>query len=111
MRSYMYLSAVLAALLFSACALPPRKPAPLPARTALEEAERKEAVPKLSAEDSNKVESLYYKAVGAYSNNEMGAALEYLGGISALSPSYPPAAELREKIRRVSGGAKPAPQR
>ncbi|HCC46583.1 MAG TPA: hypothetical protein DEQ38_00450 [Elusimicrobia bacterium] len=106
MSSYIYLSAVLAALLLSACTLPVRKPAALPSRTSPEE-----AAPKLSEEDSNKVQSLYYKAVGAYSNNDMGAALEYLKEISALSPYYPPAAELREKIRRVSGGARPATQR
>lgn len=37
----------------------------------------------------------------------MAAALKYLDQISAIAPAYPPAAELREKIRRVSGGQAP----
>ena len=64
---------------------------------------KKAAVVKLSPEEEQKVESLYYKAVGAYSNNDTGAALNYLNEISTMSTSYPPAAELREKIKRVSG--------
>jgi len=91
-----YLSAVFAAALFCACALPVRKipPSAAPAKT--------ETVVKLSLEDAKKVESLYYTAVGAYSNNDMGAALRYLNDISAIHPSYLPAVELREKIRSIS---------
>jgi len=58
---------------------------------------------KLSPEETKKVESLYYKAVGAYSNNDMAAALKSLDEIYSIYPDYPPAAELREKIRKVSG--------
>lgn len=49
------------------------------------------------------MESLYYKAVGSYSGNDMPAALKYLDELSAIHPAYLPAAELREKIRSVSG--------
>ncbi|HAH30689.1 MAG TPA: hypothetical protein DCL44_00055 [Elusimicrobia bacterium] len=57
----------------------------------------------LSPEDVKNVDILYYKAVGAYSNNDMDAALKYLIDLSTIHPSYTPAAELREKIRSVSG--------
>jgi len=50
-----------------------------------------------------KVESLYYMAVGAYSSNDMEATLKYLNEISTLAPSYPPATELRGKVKSVSG--------
>ena len=104
MRPDKYLFLILAATVFCSCALPVRK-APPPAEPVKKEAkekEEKEAVVRLSPEDTNKVEGLYYKAVGAYSNNDMGAALNYLNEISTISPSYQPAAELREKIQSVS---------
>ncbi|MEI7481694.1 MAG: hypothetical protein WCK75_05010 [Elusimicrobiota bacterium] len=63
----------------------------------------KETPVNLSPSDTKKVESLYYKAVGAYSNNDMAAALESLNELSSIYPSYQPAAELRDKIRSVSG--------
>ncbi|MDT8286128.1 MAG: hypothetical protein RQ748_03370 [Elusimicrobiales bacterium] len=59
---------------------------------------------RLSAEDSRKVERLYYRAVRAYTDNDMPASLGYLDQISRIHPSYAPARQLREKIRRVSGG-------
>jgi len=89
----------LAAVLFLACAAPVRKAPAAPAAAPV----KKEAPVKLSDEDAKKVDRLYYKAVGAYSNNDMGLALKFLDEISALSPSYPPALELREKIRRITG--------
>ncbi|HNT98904.1 MAG TPA: hypothetical protein PKK31_11615 [Elusimicrobiales bacterium] len=61
---------------------------------------------RLSAEDSRKVERLYYRAVSAYTDNDMKASLGYLDQISGIHPSYPPARQLREKIRRVSGGGR-----
>lgn len=97
MRPEKYLFTVLIAFLFCACALPFRKTSP-PAPPA-----KKEAAVGLSPEDANKVESLYYKAVGAYSGNDLDAALKYLGEILAIHPSYQPAVELSEKIRSVSG--------
>ena len=97
MRLSKYLFPFFAAAFFCACVLPARK-IPPPAAPA-----KKEAAVKLSPEDAKEAESLYYKAVGAYSNNDMGAALKYLNEISAIYPSYPPAAELRKKIRSVSG--------
>lgn len=104
MRPDKHKFAVLAATLFCACALPARK-APPPAAPAKKEAAAKlsPAAVKLSPEDTRKVESLYYKAVGAYSNNDIGATLKYLDEISAIHPSYTPAAELREKVKSVSG--------
>jgi len=60
----------------------------------------------ISAADTQKVEGLYYKAVGAYSNNEMGTALAYIDEIAAIHPSYRLAAELRGKIVIVSGTGK-----
>ena len=98
MRPDKYLFAVFAAALFCACAALPARKTPPPTAPA-----KKEAAVILSPEDANKVESLYYKAVGSYSNNDMGAALNYLDEISAIYPAYPPAAELRKKIRSVSG--------
>lgn len=98
MRPYKYLLPVSLAVLFCACALPARKSAPPPAAPV-----KREAAVKLSPEDAKKVESLYYKAVGAYSNNDMDGALKYLKDISSIHPSYSPAGELREKIKRASG--------
>ncbi|OGR44502.1 MAG: hypothetical protein A2X35_00095 [Elusimicrobia bacterium GWA2_61_42] len=63
---------------------------------------KKEAPVRLSEENTRKVEQLYYKAVGAYTNNELALSLKNLNEISAIHPSYPPALELREKIRRIS---------
>ena len=112
LRLSKYLFAVFAAALFCACAHTARKPAPPGAPVKKEAAVKKEAVVKLSPEDAKVVESLYYKAVGAYSNNDMDAALGYINEISTLYPSYPPAAELRGKIKSVSGANKlPAPQK
>lgn len=109
MSCHKYILAVLAPLLFSACALPVRK-VPLPAVPAAPV--KRTSVIALSAEDTNKVEGLYYKAVGAYSNNDMAAALKYVDEISTLYPSYPPAAELRDKIKSVSVADKlPPPQK
>ena len=96
-----YLFSIFAAAIFCACALPARKIQPPAAPSSA--SEKKETDVKLSPEDTKEVESLYYKAVGAYSNNDMDAALNYLGKIFAIHPSYPPAAELRGKIRSVSG--------
>jgi len=112
LRLSKYLFAVFAAALFCACAHTARKPAPPGAPVKKEAAVKKEAVVKLSPEDAKVVESLYYKAVGAYSNNDMDAALGYINEISTLYPSYPPAAELRGKIKSVSGANKvPPPQK
>lgn len=94
MKRYVFLSACLLPALLCGCALlPPRAPAA-----------HKKAPAHLTPEARMAAERLYYKAVGAYSNNDMPSALKYLDQISAIAPSYPPAAELREKIRRVSGG-------
>ncbi|HAF94860.1 MAG: hypothetical protein A2X34_07775 [Elusimicrobia bacterium GWC2_51_8] len=97
MRLSKYLFLFFTAAFFCACVLPVRKNPP-PAAP-----EKQETAVKLSPENVKEAESLYYKAVGAYSNNNMSAALKYLNEISAIHPSYPPAAELREKIRSVSG--------
>ncbi|MBU2573059.1 MAG: hypothetical protein KKH28_03160 [Elusimicrobia bacterium] len=97
MRPNKYLFTVIAAFLFCACAQPARKsPPPAPAVI-------KAAAPSISQEDVNKVESLYYKAVGSYSGNDMGAALKFLDEISAIHPSYQPAAALRKKIKSAAG--------
>ncbi len=58
---------------------------------------------RLSAEQTKKIEQLYYKAVGAYSNNEMAASGGYLKEIFAIHPSYPPALELKKKISLAAG--------
>lgn len=94
----------MAASLFCACVLPGRKVQTRPAPAVKEEAAM------LSPADAQKIEGIYYKAVGAYSNNDLSAALEYLNEISAISVFYRPAEELREKIRRVYGDG-PAPGR
>lgn len=57
----------------------------------------------LSGETRNKVERLYYRAVSAYTDNDMRSASGYLDEILRMAPGYPPALELRAKIRRVSG--------
>ncbi len=106
-----YLSAVFAAALFCACAHTGGKPPPPEAPVKKETAVKKEAAVKPSPEAAKEVESLYYKAVGAYSNNDMDAALGYINEISTLYPSYPPAAELRGKIKSVSGANKLPPQK
>lgn len=59
---------------------------------------------RISAEDSRRVERLYYRAVKAYTENDMEAALGYLDRISEIHPSYAPARQLRRKIRLVSDG-------
>lgn len=102
-----YLFAVLAAGLFCACAHTREKLPPPVAPVKKEALVKKEAVLKLSPEDAKEVESLYYKAVGAYGNNDMDTALGYVNEISTLYPSYPPAEELRIKIKRVSAADKP----
>jgi len=112
MLSKKYLFPVFAAAFFCACAMPARKGHP-PAAAASPAAPsgqpapaRKETTVNLSPGDEKKVQMLYYTAVGAYSNNDMDAALKYLNELSAIQSSYPPAEELREKIRSVS---KPPP--
>jgi hypothetical protein len=88
-----YLLAALVLAFFSAC-LPS-------ARRGVPPAPKKAPAARISPENEKRVESLYYRAVGAYSNGDMKAAGEYIDQISALDPSYRPAAELREKIRKV----------
>lgn len=97
-----HLYPVLAALLLCACARAPRKTPPSAPAPPVPAAEKKAPVAAVSPEDTQKVEGLYYKAVGAYSSNDMAGAEKYLNEISTLSPSYPPAAELREKVKSVS---------
>lgn len=109
-----HLLTVLAAALLCACAAPARKMTGLPlsaapARTETAARKEPEAPPPPSPEDLQKVESLYYKAVGAYSSNDMGAAQKYLDEISTLYPSYQPAAELRGKVKLVSGSGQNLP--
>jgi len=104
-----YLLAILAAALSCACAHADRKAPPQAAQVKTEISVKKEAPVKLSPEDAKEVESLYYRAVGAYSNNDMDAALSYINEISTLHPSYPPAAELRGKIKSVAGADKLQP--
>ena len=99
MRLTKHLLAVTAATLLCSCAPAAKRAAsPVPAP------EKKEAAARLSPEDAKKVERLYYKAVGAYSDNDLPAARNYLVEISSINPSYPPAAELKERIKRISGG-------
>ena len=81
-------------LLFLFCAaacLPPAKAPPTPAK--------KETAVRLTPEQAKKVEQLYYKAVGAYSRNDMVAADALLKEILAVNPAHKPSLELREKIR------------
>lgn len=111
LSSLKYSAAVLAAALLCACAQAGRKAPPPEAPVKTGAAVKKEAAVKLSPEDAKEVESLYYKAVGAYSNNDMDAALGYINEISTLHPSYPPAAELRKKIKSVSGAENLQPPR
>lgn len=75
---------------FAAACLPPAAPPPPPAR--------KEAA-RLTPEQAKKAEQLYYKAVGAYSRNDMAAADALLKEILAINPAHKPSLELREKIR------------
>jgi len=56
-------------------------------------------VVKLSPEQTKQAEQLYYKAVGAYSRNDLGPAGVLLEEILAINPAHKPALELREKIR------------
>lgn len=74
----------------AAACLPPAK-APPPAR--------KEAALRLTPEQAKRVEQLYYKAVGAYSRNDMAAADAHIKEILAINPAHRPSLELREKIR------------
>lgn len=81
-------------LIFLFCAaacLPPAKAPPPPAK--------KEAVVRLTPEQAKKVEQLYYKAVGAYSRNDMAVANAHLKEILSINPAHKPSLELREKIR------------
>ncbi|MDA8243561.1 MAG: hypothetical protein M0025_05525 [Elusimicrobia bacterium] len=83
-------------LLLFACASPQRaKPAHTPVHM-----EQKKV---LTPEQSRLVDQLYYKAVGAYSRNDMPAAVSFLGELFRIAPEYPPALELRKKIRLASG--------
>lgn len=73
---------------FSAACLPAAKPPPA----------RKEAA-RITPEQAKRVEQLYYKAVGAYSRNDMVAADVLLKEILAINPAHKPSQELREKVR------------
>lgn len=97
MRRLYLLLLLPAALAASAACLPPRKAAPAPAAQPA-----RKAIP-LSAEQKKKVEQLYYRAVGAYSNNDMAAASAFIREILAICPNHAEALELREKIRLASG--------
>lgn len=79
------------------CAAACRQPGAKPAKAA------PPAPVALSRENALKVDRLYYRAVGAYTENDMEAARAYLGEILSIHPSYRPALDLREKIRKVSG--------
>lgn len=104
-RPDLLLTCLLLPAMLGGCALlPPRGAAAQKKAEPRLPREARQAEAQLSPEVMTAAERLYYKAVGAYSNNDMASALEYLEQISAIAPSYPPAAELREKIRRVSGG-------
>jgi len=100
MGKYAHLLLLPAALAMAAACVPPRKAAPVPAAPAAQPARK--AIP-LSAEQKKKVEQLYYRAVGAYSNNDLPAASAYLREILAICPNHAEALELREKIRLASG--------
>lgn len=50
-----------------------------------------------------KIERLYYRAVDAYTANDMKGASSYVTEILVLDPGYKPALELRDKIKKVSG--------
>jgi hypothetical protein len=78
----------------AAACLPPAPPPPPPPPP------QKAAAPvRLTPEQAKKVEQLYYKAVGAYSRNDMPAANAHLKEILVINPAHKPALELREKIR------------
>ncbi|OGR67104.1 MAG: hypothetical protein A2X30_06480 [Elusimicrobia bacterium GWB2_63_16] len=83
------------ALACAACLPPAKTPPPPPIKTA--------APARLTPEQAKKVEQLYYKAVGAYSRNDMTAANAHLKEILVLNPYHKPALELREKIRLATG--------
>lgn len=93
MVTFKYFIPVLACALACAC-LPPQKaarPAAAPQRAA--------AAVDLSPEQVKKTDQLYYKAVGAYSNNDLPAAAALLKEIFSINPAHKPALELRERIR------------
>lgn len=93
-----YFAAALACALCAGCLpLDKRQQQPQPAAAA------RKAVPQPTAEQLKRAEQLYYKAVGAYSANDMAGASAYLKEILAIHPSYAPALELREKIRLAGG--------
>ena len=75
----------------AACLPPAKAPPPAPAR--------KEAAARLTPEQAKRVEQLYYKAVGAYSRNDMATADAQLKEILSINPAHKPSLELREKIR------------
>ncbi len=95
-RTFGAVAAALAAALLCACA-------PYGARKGA--AAPRPAAARVSPEAERRAEQLYYKAVSAYGDNDMEEAVKYLDGISAVYPGYPPAAELRAKIRRVTAPA------
>lgn len=99
MGKYAYLLLLPAAFALSAGCVPPGKAAP--AARAAQAASKKE--PPLTAEQKKRVDQLYYRAVGAYSNNDMAAASSYIREILSICPSYKDALELREKVRLASG--------
>jgi hypothetical protein len=103
MSNIKYSSMLLLSLLLCACSAPARKEPQAAGPAAPAYVVKNSTAPALSAEDMKKVESLYYRAVGAYSNNDMGATLNYIDQISTLYPLYPPAVELLGKIKSVSG--------
>lgn len=79
----------------AAACLPPAKIPPAPAR--------KQTAARLTPEQAKKVEQLYYKAVGAYSRNDMAAADARLQEILSINPFHNPSLELRKKIRLATG--------
>lgn len=96
--SDMFSRLLLVPLLLLLCAAACRRPVRPPAKAAPHP-----AALRLSPENAVKVDRLYYRAVSAYSDNDMAAARAYLKEIFSIYPSYQPALELREKIRKVSG--------
>lgn len=104
-RSGLLLLAAAAVPMAGACVPPRARPAARPPAAQQQAAPapaRKEAP--LTAEQKKKIEQLYYRAVGAYGNNDLAAASAYVREILSLSPSHAEALELREKIRLAAGG-------
>jgi len=67
--------------------------------------ERRRSRPlRLSSQDSQRVEQLYYRAVDAYSRNDMSTARARLDELLAIDPAHAPALELLGKIRKAAPG-------